>query len=80
MKASELRAKSGEELGKELLELRVVTDDGVSPIPLASALRRALGYLLSAASLGLGFLMVVFGGRGLHDRIASTKVVKAKHQ
>ena len=56
--------------GKELLDLRVVTDDGVSPIPLASALRRALGYLLSAASLGLGFLMVAFGGRGLHDRIA----------
>jgi uncharacterized RDD family membrane protein YckC len=62
--------------GKELLELRVVTDDGRSPIPLASALRRALGYLLSAASLGLGFLMVIFGGRGLHDRIASTRVVK----
>ena len=62
--------------GKELLDLRVVTDDGGSPIPLASALRRALGYLLSAASLGLGFLMVVFGGRGLHDRIASTRVVK----
>lgn len=62
--------------GKELLELRVVTDDGRSPIPLVSALRRALGYLLSAASLGLGFLMVAFGGRGLHDRIAATRVVK----
>jgi len=62
--------------GKELLELRVVTDDGRSPIPLASAVRRALGYLLSAASLGVGFLMVIFGGRGLHDRIASTRVVK----
>lgn len=66
--------------GKELLDLRVVTDDGVSPIPLASALRRALGYLLSAASLGLGFLMVIFGGRGLHDRIASTRVVKGRHR
>jgi uncharacterized RDD family membrane protein YckC len=66
--------------GKELLELRVVTDDGVSPIPLANALRRALGYLLSAASLGLGFLMVIFGGRGLHDRIASTRVVKGKQR
>jgi uncharacterized RDD family membrane protein YckC len=62
--------------GKELLELRVVTDDGRSPIPLGSALRRALGYLLSAASLGIGFLMVIFGGRGLHDRIAGTRVVK----
>jgi len=62
--------------GKELLDLRVVTDDGRSPIPLASALRRALGYLLSGASLGIGFLMVIFGGRGLHDRIAGTRVVK----
>ena len=33
--------------GKELLDLRVVTEDGRSPIPLASAVRRALGYLLS---------------------------------
>jgi uncharacterized RDD family membrane protein YckC len=62
--------------GKELLQLRVVTDDGRSPIPLASAMRRALGYLLSVASLGIGFLTVIFGGRGLHDRIASTRVVK----
>jgi len=66
--------------GKELLDLRVVTDDGRSPIPLASALRRALGYLLSAASLGLGFVMVIFGGRGLHDRIASTRVVKGSRR
>jgi len=66
--------------GKELLELRVVADDGSSPISLASALRRALGYLLSAASLGIGFLMVAFGGRGLHDRIASTRVVKGSRR
>jgi uncharacterized RDD family membrane protein YckC len=66
--------------GKELLDLRVVAEDGSSPIPLASALRRALGYLLSAASLGLGFLMVIFGGRGLHDRIASTRVVKGQRR
>jgi uncharacterized RDD family membrane protein YckC len=66
--------------GKELLDLRVVTDDGRSPIPLASALLRTLGYLLSAASLGLGFLMLIFGGRGLHDRIASTRVVKGSRR
>jgi uncharacterized RDD family membrane protein YckC len=66
--------------GKELLELRVVADDGSSPVPLASALLRALGYLLSAASLGLGFLMVIFGGRGLHDRIAGTRVVKGSRR
>jgi uncharacterized RDD family membrane protein YckC len=53
-----------------------VTEDGRSPIPLGSAVRRALGYLLSAASLGIGFLMVAFSGRGLHDRVAATRVVK----
>jgi uncharacterized RDD family membrane protein YckC len=62
--------------GKELLGLRVATEDGRSPIPLASAVLRALGYLLATASLGIGFLTVIFGGRGLHDRIASTRVVK----
>jgi uncharacterized RDD family membrane protein YckC len=62
--------------GKELLDLRVVAEDGRSPIPLGSAVRRALGYLLGVASLGIGFLMVAFSGRGLHDRIASTRVVK----
>jgi uncharacterized RDD family membrane protein YckC len=62
--------------GKELLDLRVETDGGVSPIPLGCAALRVFGYLLSAASLGIGFLMVAFGGSGLHDRIAGTRVVK----
>jgi uncharacterized RDD family membrane protein YckC len=62
--------------GKELLDLRVETEDGVSPLPLGRAALRVFGYVLSAASLGLGFLMVAFQGAGLHDRIASTRVVK----
>jgi uncharacterized RDD family membrane protein YckC len=62
--------------GKELLDLRVETDGGASPIPLGCAALRVFGYLLSAASLGIGFLMVAFGGSGLHDRIAGTRVVK----
>jgi uncharacterized RDD family membrane protein YckC len=64
--------------GKELLDLRVETDAGASPIPLGCASLRAFGYLLSVASLGIGFLMVAFGGSGLHDRIAGTRVVKGK--
>jgi uncharacterized RDD family membrane protein YckC len=62
--------------GKELLDLRVETEDGVSPLPLGRAALRAFGYLLSAASLGVGFLMVAFSGSGLHDRVSSTRVVK----
>ena len=62
--------------GKELLGLRVETEDGVSPLPLGRAALRVFGYLLSAASLGIGFLMVAFSGSGLHDRVSSTRVVK----
>jgi uncharacterized RDD family membrane protein YckC len=62
--------------GKELLDLRVETDAGASPIPLGCAALRVFGYLLSFASLGIGFLMVAFGGSGLHDRIAGTRVVR----
>ena len=62
--------------GKELLDLRVETEDGVSPLPLGRAALRVFGYLLSAASLGIGFLMVAFSGNGLHDRVSSTRVVK----
>jgi uncharacterized RDD family membrane protein YckC len=62
--------------GKELLDLRVESDDGACPIGLDRAGLRLLGYLLSAASLGIGFLMIASGGQGLHDRIAGTRVVR----
>ena len=62
--------------GKELLELQVESDDGRCPIGLSKAALRLLGYLLSGASLGIGFLMIAVGGDGLHDRIAGTRVVR----
>jgi uncharacterized RDD family membrane protein YckC len=62
--------------GKELLELQVESDDGRCPIGLGPATLRLLGYLLSAASFGIGFLMIAAGGDGLHDRIAGTRVVR----
>jgi uncharacterized RDD family membrane protein YckC len=62
--------------GKELLDLRVESDDGACPIGLDRAGLRLLGYMLSAASLGIGFLMIASGGLGLHDRIAGTRVVR----
>jgi uncharacterized RDD family membrane protein YckC len=62
--------------GKELLDLRVETDDGACPIGLDRAGLRLLGYLLSGASLGIGFLMIASGGGGLHDRVAGTRVVR----
>jgi uncharacterized RDD family membrane protein YckC len=64
--------------GKELLDLRVETEDGTSPIGLARAGLRVFGYVLSLASLGIGFAMIAFGGGGLHDRIAGTRVVRGR--
>jgi uncharacterized RDD family membrane protein YckC len=62
--------------GKELLDLRVETEDGTTPVPLGRATLRVFGYLLGVASLGVGFLMAAFGGVALHDWIAGTRVVR----
>jgi uncharacterized RDD family membrane protein YckC len=62
--------------GKELLGLRVETEDGDSPLPPGRAVARVFGYLLSTASLGIGFLMIVLSGSGLHDRVSGTRVVR----
>jgi len=62
--------------GKQLLGLAVEGRDGSYPIGLPRALVRVFGYLLSALPLGAGFLMIAFGGRGLHDHLAGTRVVE----
>jgi uncharacterized RDD family membrane protein YckC len=62
--------------GKELLELRVESLAGESPVTLQTAALRAFGYLLGFASLGAGFLTIAIGGSGLHDRVAGTRVVR----
>ncbi len=62
--------------GKQLLELAVEGDDGAFPIGASRAALRVLGCLLSAATLGIGFLMAASGGSALHDKIASTRVVR----
>jgi pSer/pThr/pTyr-binding forkhead associated (FHA) protein/uncharacterized RDD family membrane protein YckC len=62
--------------GKRLLGLAVQGEDGQEPVGATRAAVRLFGYLVSAALLGAGFVMVAFGGRGLHDRIAGTRVVR----
>ena len=49
-----------------------------APRPSACRGRRCalLGYLASGLLLGIGFLMIAFGGTALHDRIAGTRVVR----
>lgn len=65
--------------GKSLLGLTVVTDSGETPIGYGRALLRLVGYAASAFLLGLGFLLIALSPdrRGLHDRIAGTRVTRS---
>jgi pSer/pThr/pTyr-binding forkhead associated (FHA) protein/uncharacterized RDD family membrane protein YckC len=62
--------------GKRLFGLVVQGQDGSEPIGLSRAAIRVLGYVLSVLTLGVGFLMIAFGGAGLHDRLAGTRVMR----
>jgi uncharacterized RDD family membrane protein YckC len=62
--------------GKRLAGVAVEAEDGTFPIGAPRAAARLLGYLVSAALLGAGFAMILFDGRGLHDRLAGTRVVR----
>lgn len=68
----------GQTLGKSIVGLRVVRQDGQAELSLRSViLRETLGKFLSVASLGLGFLGAAWGqARTLHDRIGGTRVIR----
>ncbi len=63
--------------GKQALHLRIVDADTGEPMTVRQAGLRTLGYLLSFATCGAGFLWVLFNQRkqALHDRIANTAVI-----
>jgi uncharacterized RDD family membrane protein YckC len=70
----------GQTVGKMLTGLTIVNSDG-TPIGLVTILRRnLLGYVLTAATLGLGFLSSIFSSRGraLHDLVAGTIVIRGR--
>lgn len=69
---------SGATPGKRLLGLRVYGLDGRFPVGMPRAFLRLLGYLMSAAALGLGFVVILFGATSLHDRVARTVVVRER--
>ena len=62
--------------GKMLFGLKVRMINGESVDPVAAVLRYA-GYLVSGATLGIGFLIMLFNEekRGLHDMISNTVVI-----
>lgn len=68
---------NGQTLGKKVMKIKVVTEDG-KPIGYKEAIVRYLGYILSGVALCLGFLWVIWDKKkqGWHDKIAGTLVVK----
>jgi Mce-associated membrane protein len=70
----------GQTLGKMLTGLTVLHSDG-SAITLGTIIKRnILGYLITIATLGVGFLAAAFNssGRSLHDVVAGTLVVQGR--
>jgi uncharacterized RDD family membrane protein YckC len=63
--------------GKRLLRLRIVDADTLAPMSRRQALLRTVGYLLTFAICGAGFLWIFFNPKrqALHDRIANTAVI-----
>ena len=67
----------GQTIGKMMLSVRVIGDDG-RPVDAASGMIRALGCMLVPATLGLSYLPALFTSdhRAVHDRLAGTRVVQ----
>ncbi len=73
---------TGQTIGKMLAGLRIVRIDG-GPVSTGSIIfRQTFGYILTIATLGIGFLFSLIGrkGRALHDYISGTVVIYADRQ
>lgn len=70
-----LHAGAGQTIGKVVVRAHVVLVDG-EPVPVGTSLLRFIGCVVSAAPLGLGYLMAGLrrDKRALHDLIAGTRV------
>lgn len=69
----------GQTLGKMAAGIRVVNAGSGAPLDLGHAILRTLIWLVLAGPAGLGFLTALFSRdhRGLHDRFAGTRVIRA---
>jgi uncharacterized RDD family membrane protein YckC len=69
----------GQTLGKMAAGIRVVPEVSDAPLDLGRAFLRTLMWGVLAVPAGLGFLTALFSRdhRGLHDRFAGTRVVRA---
>jgi uncharacterized RDD family membrane protein YckC len=69
----------GQTLGKMAMGIRVVAADETESLDMGRAILRTLLWLVLAVPAGLGFLTALLSRdrRGLHDRVAGTRVVRA---
>jgi uncharacterized RDD family membrane protein YckC len=69
----------GQTLGKMAAGIKVVADDGDGALDMGCALKRTMLSVVLALPAGLGLLPALFDSqhRGLHDRFAGTRVVRA---
>jgi uncharacterized RDD family membrane protein YckC len=69
----------GQTLGKMAAGIRVVPAEAEAPLDLGRAFLRTFMWVLLAVPAGLGFLTAIVSSdrRGLHDRFAGTRVVRA---
>lgn len=72
-----LEGITGRTLGKMILGIRIIRDDG-EPMRLWEAFVRWLGYYVSAFFIFIGFIWAIFDSRSQawHDKFAGTYVVK----
>jgi len=70
---------SGQTLGKMTAGIEIVTSDPYEILDLGRALKRTVAWLVLACPAGLGLLPTLLSHdhRGLHDRFAGTRVVRA---
>ena len=67
----------GQTIGKMIMNLRVIADDG-RPVDAAGGMLRAAGCMLVPVTFGLSYVpaLVTSDHRALHDRLAGTRVVR----
>jgi uncharacterized RDD family membrane protein YckC len=70
----------GQTIGKFLTGITILNQDGTAPGLITIVRRNLLGYLITALTLGGGFLAAAFStkGRALHDIVAGTVVIRGR--
>jgi uncharacterized RDD family membrane protein YckC len=71
---------AGQTVGKMIVGIRVLADDGDAAPDVGRAALRTLMWMLLALPAGLGLLSATLAGdgRGWHDRFSGTRVVRAR--